>query len=463
VKWNKPSGPTVTSGELELYPAYLRGTEEPCEDDAAHCDSNMLALQYTFRYMPVEYYYRVRAINDCGGDNPRYEGEWAEATFTMMGPISGRVFWDRNNNAEMSGDRCVLAGAGAMRPGEGSQVVVDGSYSSEIRPPPWFTGGYSVEDVPLGPLPVVLVPGDSKYSCTCPSNCSYINIIPPIPISAWSGLYFFVTDQEVTGEAWFQVEGGNLHANLGTVSSDIPSTCSGACAPYLITEDDATGTTGLVSYTGADPTLGDFTLDNISEDDNDWHAQTSYQGLETKYNYFARILEDDPKGIGEWFGGEPAGDEKTGVYKGDGISRISGGEWTIDDETAVVLLVPNDIVIDVNIDVAEGGFLAIISSGDITIGDEVTNVEGVYIADGVINTCESLECGNISGGETVADRQLVLEGIFAGWGGVGLRRDFGTTDNNTNPAELFIYRPDLQVNAYKYLLRPHFTWVEVAP
>jgi len=457
VGWDIASVATVTSGELELYPASLRGTDDPCEDDRAHCNDNVLASSFTFSYEPVEYYYRVRAINDCGGDNPRYEGEWAEATFTIVGPIAGRVFWDGNNNAQMSGGRCALIGAPPMRPGEGSQVVVDGSYSSPVGGGRWDLGLYGVENVPVGPLPVVLEPGDSQANCTCPENCRYI-ISAPIPQPIWTGLYFFVTYQDIgIGEAWFQGVGGNFHADGGNLTVNIPSSssCSGSCEPYLITED-AEGTTGMVSYSD-DLDLGDG---EISEDGNNWHAQTSYQGLETGYNYFARILEDDPDGIEEWIGGKPD-DGTIGVFKGDGVSRINGGvPWTIDDGTVVVLLVPNDLLIDVNIDVEEGGFLAIISSGDITIGDEVTNVEGVYIADGAINTCESSECGNISGGETVVDRQLVLEGIFTGWGGVGLRRDFGTEDNNTNPAELFIYRPDLQTNAYKYLLWPHYTWKE---
>ena len=460
VGWNRPQGgATVTSGELELYPASLRGTDDPCSQ-VIHCDDNVLAESYRFEYKSLEYYYRLRAINDCGGANPRYEGEWAEATFTMVGEISGQVRWDRNNNAQMSGGSCVLNGAGAIMPGEGSQVVVDDSYSSEVGAPPWYTGWYEVKNVPLGPLPVELVPGDSKYSCTCPSNCKYFGISAPIPVDPRSGLYFFVTDQEVTGEAWFQGVGGNFHADgrdltVGDLTVNIPSSssCSGVCEPYLITED-AEGTTGMVSYSD-DLDLGDG---EISEDGNNWHAQTSYQGLMTGYNYFARILEEDPNGIDDaWGGGEP---DRTGVFLGEGINRISDNEWSIPGDRVVVVLVPNDLVIDVNIDVEEGGFLAIISSGDITIGNDVTNVEGVYIADGAINTCESLECGNISGGETVADRQLVLEGIFTGWGGVGLRRDFGTEDNNTNPAELFIYRPDLQTNAYKYLLWPHYTWKE---
>ena len=108
------------------------------------------------------------------------------------------------------------------------------------------------------------------------------------------------------------------------------------------------------------------------------------------------------------------------------------------------------MTISANINVDPGGFLAIISSGNITIGNTVTNVEGVYVADGIID----------SGTGT---SQLTGEGIFTGWEGISLNRDFNTIQNNTTPAERFIYRPDLVRNAYHYLLKPKVSWQEVAP
>jgi len=116
----------------------------------------------------------------------------------------------------------------------------------------------------------------------------------------------------------------------------------------------------------------------------------------------------------------------------------------------IVILVNGDVSIDYDISVAEGGFLAIISSGNITIGNEVTNVEGVYVADGIISSGTS-------------ESQLIGEGIFTGWLGIDLRRDFNTIQNNTTPAEKFIYRPDLVRNVYHYLLKPKISWQEVAP
>jgi len=328
-------------------------------------------------------------------------------------------------------------------PGVGSEVIVSGSYTGDVQ----GDGTYSLNSIFGSGLSAVLVPGDSgQYRCTCPANCTYSTDSPI------SGLDYFVIKFK---EAWFQGIGGNMHADGGNITVSIPNTCVGLCDGYLITEDSS-GETGLVSYTGG-VDVGD--ADGLTEDGNDWQADTNYRGITTGYNYFARILEDDPVDMLVWDGSEQSAD---GVYQG-AESRINGVDWSIGSGEKIVILVPNDLVIDVNINVDTDGFLAIISSGSIIIGDDVTNVEGVYIADGVIQTCESAECGNITGGDVVADRQLVAEGIFVGWGGIDLRRNFATSDNDTNPAEIFVYRPDLQANAYQYLLRSHYSWNEVAP
>jgi hypothetical protein len=335
-----------------------------------------------------------------------------------------------------------LGGASGVQPGAGSQVVVDGTYAGSVD----GSGNYTVSSAPAGPgHTAVLSLGDpGTYRCTCPSGCSYSVSAPK------SGLDYFVSSFKT---AWFQVTGGNLHANQGSVASEIPGTCSGACSPYLI-KADVSGATGLVSFSDT-LDLGEVAETNISETSDDWKATTTFEGLVTGYDYFRRILEDDPVDFSAWDGIEPT---INGVYETASEDRISGSDWNVASGTLLVILVDGDLTIDANIDVAEGGFLGFVVSGNILIGDNVTNVEGVYIADGAIATCESLVCG--TGGLA---EQLTGEGIFVGWQGLDLRRNFLDSSNDSNPAETFIYRPDLQVNAYNYLLRPKFTWAEIAP
>jgi hypothetical protein len=255
-------------------------------------------------------------------------------------------------------------------------------------------------------------------------------------------------DHGFLADSWWQVDGGNIHADAGGVASDIPSSCAGVCVPSLITQSRA-GSSGLVSIGSGSISLGAGT---INEDGNEWEAETSFRDNQTGYDYFYRILSDDPSGLGVWDGSLPsvADPEIKRVFGSDTGVTTSGGDWLVGSGEEIILLADGDVVISNNIDVAEGGFLAIISSGNITIADDVTNVEGVFIADGVIS----------SGGGA---NQLVGEGIFAGWGGIDLGRDLGEAENGQNPAELFIYRPDLQMNAYNYLLWLDLAWKEVAP
>ncbi|MFH0943093.1 MAG: hypothetical protein V1810_02850, partial [Candidatus Beckwithbacteria bacterium] len=174
-------------------------------------------------------------------------------------------------------------------------------------------------------------------------------------------------------------------------------------------------------------------------------AQTSFDGLKTGYGYFKRILEDDPQDFYEFRGSQPA--EGNGVYAYSGDISINNN-WSIASGENYVVLVDGIVTINGNINVALGGFLAIISSGDIVIDAGVGSVQGVYIADGLIDTGASTS-------------QLLAEGIFTGWGGFSLQREL--TDNSLLAAEKFTYRPDLLSHAYRYLLKPRIHWQEVAP
>ena len=234
--------------------------------------------------------------------------------------------------------------------------------------------------------------------------------------------------------AWWQAVGGNVHANGGNVVSHIPAT---ATKPYLITGTVA----GLVSYSNS----VDLGSGLINESGSTWRAKTKYKGKKTGYRYFKRILEDDPQPFGVWLGGKPA---TNGVFLSNGATQTAGGNWSVSSGQVYIILVPDELTINNNINVDPGGFLAMISSGNITINGAVTNVEGVYISDKIIDSGASAN-------------QLTGEGIFTGWEGFNLQRDLA--NNSTTPAEIFTYRPDLVRNAYRYLLNLKIFWQEVAP
>jgi hypothetical protein len=139
------------------------------------------------------------------------------------------------------------------------------------------------------------------------------------------------------------------------------------------------------------------------------------------------------------------------VRAGDGTGTVTiDTAWNLDPGESIVIFVDGDLVVNQPITTDLGDFVAFIVSGDITFSLTNGIPQGVFIADGQLIT---------SPGAT----QFVGDGIFVGWGGVDLNRDFGNATNNTNPAELFSYRPDFVTNAPAQMKRPVIRWEEVAP
>lgn len=116
-------------------------------------------------------------------------------------------------------------------------------------------------------------------------------------------------------------------------------------------------------------------------------------------------------------------------------------------------MVDGDLRIDNGINVVDGGFLALIVSGDIEVEAAVMDqVEGVFIADGEFITQTDGD-----------DQQLVVEGSVIAWTGVSLNRDFDGVENSSDPVEKFVYRPDFLVNMPEEMKRFALQWREVAP
>lgn len=412
---------------LELYPWDLLLNAAPtCSTSGVYCDS-LVGTSYSFTPAYPKYYYKVKALNNtCGVDE---YSAWAGATFSVRGTISGIVRQDDSLKADalyahLVGGVCVPGTdtGGGVKPGAGAKVTVGTDYG--------LVGGegtYSLVS-PLGSGKIAVLSIADPWRCTCPvsPDCTYSTSVPK------SGLDFFVSRVK---DAWWQVDEGNIHADGGIIRSRIPDT---AILPFLIT-----GKPGLASSNTGSVSIGSGTA--INENLSNWQARTKFQGLKTNYGYFERILKDDPRASTPWYGGQPGAG--SGVYYYNG-NMDTNGSWSITAEK-IVILVKGKVTITEDIKVEPPGFLAIISSGNITIADSVTNVEGVYVADGIISAGNSKE-------------QLIAEGIFTGWGGFNLAgRDFDSLVNNIKPVIRFIYRPDLVRNAYNYLSKPKIFWQEV--
>jgi len=415
LSWSVPAN--ADTFEMWLYP-----TGTSCSDANAVCQDMGASTTYSFDPVDDSYFYQVRGYNaDC----PTIPGTWATATFDIRSRIEGTV---REGDWVMVGGVCTGVGGG-VKPGGGSRVGAVGD------PPGGAVnghGGYRLNNIPIGGGDVVVLDiGDPDiWICTCPNaSCAYGGISAPV-----EDLDFFVSDDR---PAWFQVDSGNLHANSGDVSSLIPLT---AIEPYL-----NTGVAGVASYTGS-LGLGDLDEESINETGESWRATTSYGGIQTDYGYFSRLMQDDPDGVGSWGGGGAPG---SGVYQASG-GVVGEGGWSIGSGSKIVLFFDGDVTVEGDISVDVGGFLAVIASGNISVADTVVNVEGVYIADGIFSSG--------AGGN-----QLIGEGMFVGWIGISLGRNLADDLDNTLPAEKFYWRPDLQLNAYQYMLKPYYSWKEVAP
>ncbi len=254
-------------------------------------------------------------------------------------------------------------------------------------------------------------------------------------------------------DGWIQVEDGDVYA-AGALTNQIPPSqaCSGSCSP-IFNLDGTGGDPGVVHY-GTTVDLGDGTVSSKG-----WLARSGYTGKTYGFEFWRTQLDMSAAATADWTSNElldankPSG--KT-VYYANGDMNISNSTWQVADGEIVVVLVRGNLTIDDRIDVAKGGFLMFVTTGNIAINptvnseDGVSAVEGVYIADGSVS----------DGG---GDKKLMMEGTFVGWQGMSLTRDFKTVRNNSEPIEVVNYRPDFLISAPAALKRPPLVWEEVAP
>lgn len=438
---------------------------------------------------PGTWYGRVRVEQSDGSCIESFEWTTPMVTYTnsCRFTVSGTVY---EGNGTLSGEVCNQNGPRTgVRPGDDAQVVVSGTggtYSDpNIDDNP--AGDYYIPNVLTGTYTISLTDHDSPpWECNCPGGCSNTLTVDG---NETRNIYL---DQEWGG--WWQSEGGDVGTDGGGMTSAIPATCAAdpGCKEYLTLRDGlVANSSGVLVHNGGTVDLGD----GEESEETDYVANSDYLNPHEGYDYFWRLFEmgdeatavsDDDFGNPEINAQEPPAAAAADAFMpGAGVSGGSNGikyayfyrgnmkianPWTIGADEWVVIFVDGDLTINppvnaVNgnngVEVTEGGFLGFVVSGNVYVAQaegvnaSVTNswLEGVYIVDGTIHT----------GGTTLPTDKFVGEGIFVGWGGVNLQRDFDSDDNNTYPAELFRYRPDLVLNAPERFKKPVYSWQEVAP
>lgn len=383
-------------------------------------------------------------------------------------------------------------------------------------------------------------PQSSNYGCSCASNptagfenrCFYGDVEVPPRSSPTLNLFVYFGPANHP-ESWFQTFGSGAFAR-NSITSIVPvDTCAAnaLCQPSVFVPRP-TQSSGLSSGFAL---LGTTNYLELLTDDND-SLGTRFQNLhwtgkrDLNQDAFALGLDTDSFSYGYDYFYQLANNSSTirtltaaerNLTTMRSNSLISGGgetDYFLIDESfnlnetnnflvqngeSVVVFINGDLIIDNQGELdntaitkvarktifTDGGFLAFIVNGDITINSTVgkiidpnqtgliqavtysnTHLEGVYLADETI-TVNSQANDGLNGG--YPDRKLIAAGTFIGLLDIDLNRraddpsDPGTVyykiQNSYQALENFIYRPDLLINWPDELKSSIINWREVAP
>jgi hypothetical protein len=196
--------------------------------------------------------------------------------------------------------------------------------------------------------------------------------------------------------------------------------------------------------------------------DAGWRAISRYRGKKMDYNYFAANMGVVRGQASDWtssnevnLGGYPAGEDFGYMKPVSGAASISN-PMVVTSPNQYIVFVDGDLDILANVSVAQGGFLALVVKGSVTVDPSVTSLQGLYVIDNSFVT----ESQYVEG--VTNDEPLVIEGTVVSWGTINITRDLGA-GNTLVPAEQFSYRPDLLTNMPDKMKTFVMQWSEVVP
>lgn len=351
------------------------------------------------------------------------------------GNISG-TFFDASDLAACPADPQTLAPGLKINGGRISAVGtasynavtdVNGHYSLAVRSP----DTYALTAVP--PAPFVATP---KFSC---QGQSAVLAGSPVgcdtqPCETSTNDFGFWR----TYSGWWQAVGGGVYGGTG-ITSNIPGSLP-ANQRYLILAD-ANGQDGLAAYLSGSINLG--TYPGLTVSPSGWNTNSGYGGDRQDYSYWMGKLGFYTKTA--WDGsGKPVYSPGTNDYQiytyGTGTETITINFSPAAGEKVLYLINGNvNVTGNVTVPKTAGNpaFLAVIAKGTITFASNVTNAQGLWVGKNIAIA---------STGNQATENQFVGEGSFVGWDSISMTRDRGAT-NNSAPAEKFVFRPDLLVNA----------------
>lgn len=265
---------------------------------------------------------------------------------------------------------------------------------------------------------------------------------------------------------WWQVKDGDVSTN-GDLNSLVPVT---ATIPYF---DDI----GIGGYPGIPAYRGNTSLTGATVSAKGWLAASATTSTKI-YNssfFLNSIPADTIEGAliqlpgssvdGSFF--ENGGTTSYGYYWYEYDPALNGGlDLTINTQAnlgsrKVILIVKGaNVYLKGNIKLTKGsGFFLLVAAGNIIVdpivgGGATANLEGIYVSDGQFKTGTT---------GTKTDSKLWIRGTVAAYGGMSLQRNPGGLTNETTPAELFEFAPDLALLFPAKLSAHSVSWQEVAP
>lgn len=287
---------------------------------------------------------------------------------------------------------------------------------------PIFNGGsLSTPDgtlVGTGRLTRITDLGDGSIKCPVTIQFSLEN-----EISAYNNYpaaqvdFSYLRDQE----GWFQVLGGGIKAK-NLIDSGVPATMTQSSRALSLSNTD--NDNGLVSYS----TFSNINGNNVNTDygrpNNWWINQSTNDSNSYNYNYFYNNF-----------------------YIKNGVG-MTGAIWQGRPNEGIYF-VNGDLNIDENNTLNTNESLMVVVKGKIIIDDNVTNLEGIFVADGNIEAD-----GNV-------DDQLLINGILYSKSNIRLARSYNDKSlNNSSPAVVVNYRPDLIFNMPGKLMNVLSGWRE---
>jgi len=477
-------------------------------------DPKLYWQAYTSQINPAPNSYLVEYPNSSisipGGEtDPQYAGELAACSPGTVTPPSGPRADVRVKLVSSTSNIC-----SQIKSAGDNGIYPDGDYAADLKigissvqtPPPslndgWFTWeNLSLSDpVTENPITYSVDITDEPENYVYRNICVYVeNDQQPIIANNINLSDVFEDCDEPSQECgvvdvylgyktppgpWFQTKGGDVYA-YSTITSLLPENDP----PIYFNMPGLGGYPGLVIHGSS----GSYDFSLLSDNDGknqvskdsassgiNWLANDLYTPF-TPYYYdrFFRMIRSTITEITDLFFSSLPAD--SGVYHvpSSVTEFLIANNLSVPSDKKYIYFIEGNLIIDenINIHVENGGFLAFIVKGGITVSEDVGynspqsigtdslrgNLEGIYIADGVgltdsQNAFQILSDDN----ENTPDKQFVGKGTF-------VAKNFGLDRNLINenldfPAIAFIFDPNLIVYMPEDMLRVPFKWQEVPP